>query len=159
MIRETFVAIGAFLAALDPLSGHAQDAPAWPPSAEARSRIAELQAVMSARDSTPAQREAAREALARLLRHPDAAEPEELPAVRAAIAPFPPIPAPAPALQARTATLVAAPRAIPPLSLPIFGLALPPAGRVVIDPATGALFRDTGLGFIDPATGRRIPKR
>src|SRR5689334_5260718 len=87
----------------------AADAPQWPPPPGVAERMRELQQVIIARDSTVAQRDAAREELANLLKSPAGqgkATPDEKPSpdqpkaaaeskaahpARAAIDPHPPI--------------------------------------------------------------------
>src|SRR5260221_13216775 len=72
--------------------------PQWPPPASVEARMHELQAVLIARDSTAAQREAAREELANLRKSPAGQArgrtPGEKPP-RAAIDPFPRVVKPA----------------------------------------------------------------
>lgn len=133
--------------------------PAWPPTAAARDRMQELRTVMSSRDATPAQREAARQELAAMLRSP-AAPPEPMTVAtppRAAIAPFPAIVSPALQVpQAPTASVVAAPRAIP---------AWPdaereaPVSRFKVDPTSGSVMVQTPQGYVDPRTGHRVPRK
>jgi len=151
------------LLALAALPVAAADAPSWPPSEAVQQRMHELQQVIIARDSTLAQRDAAREELANLLKSPagrDKATPDEKPAPRAAIEPRGPILLPA---------IPAAPRPAPasgdvarlevtqpprPILIPIPGA----AGRVAIDPATGNLLRETPAGYVDPRTGQVHPR-
>jgi hypothetical protein len=141
----------------------AAEAPQWPPSEEVQQRMHELQQVMIARDSTPAQRDAAREELANLLKSPAGRAkptPDEKPPPRAAIEPYGPIlmpaipaaPRPAPASSDVARLEVTQPPR--PILIPIPGA----AGRVAIDPATGNLLRETPAGYVDPRTGQVHPR-
>ena len=144
----------------------AADAPAWPPSEEVQARMHELQQVIIARDSTVAQRDAARAELANLLKSPSGygkATPDEKPvrvAPRAAIDPFPSIAAPTiPAIPNPPSAgngvarleVIQPPR---PFLIPIPGA----AGRIAIDPRTGDILRETPSGFFDPKTGQLHPR-
>lgn len=142
----------------------ALEAPQWPPPEAEAARMRELQAEMSARESTPAQREAARRELAKLLKAPGApresAPPSKLPP-RAAIEPFPPIAAPAlkpaapvdPSGVARL-EVVGPSRAI---VNPQTGTVVVPLGSAAIDLRSGTWLQETPSGYIDPQ-GRLIPK-
>ena len=142
---------------------------AWPPSAEVASRMKSLQETLRDPDVTAAQREAAREELAGLLKSPagqargrTADEKPSRPA-RAAIDPYPsvvrpaPAPAPAPPPPEGVARLevVDPPK---PLVDPRTGTVLPRAGDFAIDPRTGAVLHSTPGGFVDPKTGQFIPR-
>jgi hypothetical protein len=151
------------LLAMAALPATAVEAPAWPPSEAVQQRMHELQQVIIARDSTLAQREAARDELANLLKSPagrDKPTPDEKPAPRAAIEPQGPIllpaipaaPRPAPAANGVARLEVTQPPR--PILIPIPGS----AGRVAIDPATGNLLRETPAGYIDPRTGQVHPR-
>jgi len=143
-----------------PGSPAADTPPAWPPSAAAQERIAELRGVLFSREASPAQREAARRELSAVLRNPAAPREPVTPSIappRAAIAPFPAIASPLAILpSAPAAVVVPAPRAIP---------AWPdaeretPASRFKVNPSGGALLVETPQGYVDPRTGHRIPKR
>ena len=153
------------LLAMAALPVAAAEAPQWPPSEAVQQRMQELQQVIIARDSTLAQRDAAREELANLLKSPagrDKATPDEKPVhpPRAAIEPSGPIlmpaipvaPRPAPASgEVARLEVTQPPR---PILIPIPGA----AGRVAIDPATGNLLRETPAGFVDPKTGQVHPR-
>jgi len=157
------------LAALAFVSGFAaavDTAPTWPPSEAARARIAELQAVLSSRDATDAQRRAAREELSSYLR---LGKPPEVKApARAATSPVPGYidtptigkafagsPAPVTAPMTRVAP---APPTPSPIANPAGGVVVPtPAGA--IDPKTGATYVETPAGYIDPRTGQVVPRR
>lgn len=112
--------------------------------------------------STPAERQAARDELARLLMNPGAkAAPVDAPKPpRAAVAPLtpsPPLPSAKPAQPKVTpvAPPVRAPSPVPDGK----GGTIVPSGKTAIDPATGAVLVDTGNGWVDPATGRFVPAR
>jgi hypothetical protein len=145
------------------LTAAAQGAdPAWPPSPETRSRIEALQRTMGDPAVTAAQRMAARDELARLLMHPGAqSDPAAAPmrpraAVDAAARLQPPAPARTPIVPAITpvAPPTPAPHPVPDGR----GGTVVPGERTAIDPRTGALLIDVGNGWIDPATGRFVPR-
>lgn len=135
----------------------------------------ELQAAIVKRDSTPEQRDAARKELARLLMSPAArasSSPlgEGKPRPRAAIEPFPSVPAPAAPLKVpmpgvAELEVVRAPK---PVVIPQTGVtaatpylpdgASQPRGNFAIDPRTGNILHGTGAAYIDPRTGQIIPR-
>jgi hypothetical protein len=141
----------------------------WPPSPEVASRMKSLQETLRDPDVTAAQREAAREELAGLLKSPAGQArgrtADEKPArpARAAIDPYPsvmrPAPAPAPAPQPPEGVakleVVEPPK---PVVDPRTGTVLPRAGDFAIDPRTGAVLHATPGGFVDPKTGQFIPR-
>ena len=150
-----------FLAALA-LAGHAVAAePAWPLEPAAQARIEELRRVIRDAAATAAQRQAAREELVRLLMSPSAAGKTVAPLPpRAAIDPAPPAKAPTPpqATPPPAITPVAPPvRATPPVPDGKGGTVMP-QGKTAVDPRTGATLVDVGNGWVDPATGRFVPK-
>ena len=123
----------------------------------------ELQAEISSRQATPEQREAARRELGRLLRSPGAAPPAKSPA-RAAIQPFPSVPAASIALPASPRVdpgdvarleVVGPSRAI---VNPATGTVIAPVGSTVIDLRSGRVLQETPSGYLDPVTGRLIPR-
>ena len=136
----------------------------WPPPDNVADRMQELQGVISSAQSTPAQREAARDELSGLLKSPAGKSrgrtADEKPA-RAAIQPFGPIvkavanpPLPVPGVA--TVEVVVPP---PKISIsPRGGAPAFPAGPAAIDGRTGHILHDTGNGFVDPRTGQFIPK-
>ena len=141
----------------------------WPPPEDVASRMKALQETLRDAKATPAQREAAREELAGLLKSPagqargrTADEKPTRPA-RAAIDPYPsvvrPTPAPAPAAPPPEGVakleVVDPPK---PLVDPRTGTVLPRAGDFAIDPRTGAVLHATPGGFVDPKTGQFIPR-
>jgi len=148
---------------------------AWPPTPETRSRMTELQMVMSDPKATPGARSAARAELKRLLQSPAAKDPEgdEAPTrARTPLAVAPPMPSPTPPSTSTTsvtgapresdppvAHVVPAPRAIPPFIDPQTGRTLVPGGQVAIDPATGRAYPQVPGGYVDPASGRPIRPR
>lgn len=142
-----------------PESRAAEAAPAWPPSAATQERITELRGVLSSREASPAQREAARRELAAVLRSPASPREPVTPSIappRAAIAPFPAITSPLAILpSAPAATVVPAPRAIP--AWPDAEREMP-ASRFQVHPSGGAVLVETPQGYVDPRTGHRIPK-
>jgi hypothetical protein len=141
----------------------------WPPPAPVESRMRELQHAIIAPDSTAAQREAAREELAGLLKSPAGQargrtrdEKPPRPA-RAAIDPYPSVvkpasaaPAPAPpASEVARIEVIVPPK---PAVNPQTGSVAAPAGRFAIDPRTGQVLHESGNGFVDPRTGQLIPR-
>jgi len=147
--------------ALAALPAVALDAPQWPPPEGVAARMRELQATMSAPEATPAQREAAREELARLLKSPAGQKSPHAPmAPRAAIEPFPRIAAPLvpvapPPEGVARVEVVVPPR---PIIVPHTGSPLVPRDDFAIDPRTGRVWKETPTGYIDPVTGRFIPR-
>jgi hypothetical protein len=140
----------------------------WPPPPEAEARMRELQQALTARDSTPAERERAREELSDLLKSPAGQArgrtPDEKPAraARAAIEPYPSVvapvnvaPAPPPPGGVATVEVVVPPK---PIVIPKTGAALTPSGRFAIDPRTGSVLHEIPGGYVDPRTGRFSPR-
>jgi hypothetical protein len=156
----------ALALALVAMPATALESAEWPPSPEVASRMKTLQEKLRDPDVTAAQREAAREELAGLLKSPAGQArgrtADEKPA-RAAIDPYPsvvrppPAPAPAPPPPEDVAKLevVEPPK---PVVDPRTGTVLPRAGDFAIDPRTGAVLHATPGGFIDPKTGQFIPR-
>ncbi len=116
------------------LSVNAAETPQWPPPEPVAARMRELQQSIIARDSTLAQREAAREELAGLLKSPagqqrgrTADEKPPRPA-RAAIDPYPSVVAP---------MRVAPSAPVPASEVARIEVVVPPPSRFAIDPRTG----------------------
>ena len=159
--RRLIAALG--IAALPAL---AVDAPTWPPPDDVQARMHELQQVIIARDSTPAQRDAARSELSNLLKSPSGhgkATPGEKPvhvAPRAAIDPYPSIAAPlipaipTPPSAGNGVARLEVTQPSRPFLIPVPGA----AGRIAIDPRTGDILRETPAGFLDPKTGQIHPR-
>jgi hypothetical protein len=137
----------------------------WPPPRADEARMRELQQALSKRDSTPEQREAARKELGRMLMSPaagsvpSAVEESRRPA-RAAIDPFPSIPAPptpprVPTPGVAELEVVSPPK---PMVIPDTGSVATPSGRILVDPRTGSVLHETPTGYVDPRTGRLTPK-
>ena len=127
-----------------------------------------LQDTLASLESTAAQREAAREELAGLLKSPAGQargrSRDEKPA-RAAIDPFPsvvnPLPVSPPIAAAPPSAGVARLEVIEPPRIlvdPRTGAAAPRTGRFAIDPRTGSILHETPAGFVDPKTGRLVPR-
>lgn len=137
----------------------------WPPRDDVAARMRELQAVISAGDSSVAQRDAARDELVKLLKSPNAAgrAADEKPArmaPRAAVEPIGPLARPAPNPLA-TVPGVAKVEIIEPSRIPIApqsGAPAIPAARAAVDPRTGHVLHETPNGYIDPRTGAFTPK-
>lgn len=138
----------------------------WPPPAADAARMRALQQEIVKRDSTPEQRDAARKELARLLMSPaardvaSASEEGRKRAPRAAIDPYPSVPAPAPAPRVPMPGVAELEVVSPPKPIvdPRTGAAAAPAPGFAIDPRTGAVLHETPSGYIDPRTGRLLPK-
>jgi hypothetical protein len=138
----------------------------WPPPGGVAARMRDLQAVIANPQSTPAQREAAREELSGLLKSPAGQSrgrtPDEKPvhAPRAAIEPLGPVVKPALNPSIPVPGVATMEITIPPRITvsPTTGVAVAPAGRAAIDPRTGSVLHDAGNGFIDPRTGQFTPK-
>lgn len=152
---------GCLLAALALVGGAVAAEPAWPPGPAAQARIDELRRTIGDPASTAAQRQAAREELVRLLMSPSATGKTIAPLPpRAAIEPAPPARPPAPP-QANPPMAITpvAPPARAPLPVPDGkGGTVVPQGKTAVDPRTGATLVDVGNGWVDPATGRFVPK-
>ena len=148
----------------------ALDTPQWPPPDAQASRIRELQGVIMARDSTAAQREAAREELASFLKSPAGQQrgrtvDEKPPRARAAVidpvhveaVPVTPA-APVPPSEVAHVEVIAPPK---PIVIPRTGsVAAPttPSGNFAVDPRTGSVMHGTGAGYVDPRTGQFTPR-
>jgi hypothetical protein len=141
----------------------------WPPPEDVASRMKALQEKLSDPKATAAQREAAREELAGLLKSPAGQArgrtADEKPArpARAAIDPYPGVVRPTPA----TTPVAPPPEGVAKLEVvepskpvvdPRTGTVLPRAGDFAIDPRTGAVLHATPGGFVDPKTGQFIPR-
>jgi hypothetical protein len=161
--------LALLLAAACALPAFALDAPQWPPPGDVVARMRELQQVIIDRDSSAAQREAAREELSGLLKSPagqlrgrTADEKPPRPA-RAAIDPYPGVVRPLEPLKTPSIApegvarieVVEPPR---PIAIPQAGVAAAPSGRFAIDPRTGNVLHEAGAGFVDPRTGQVIPR-
>jgi hypothetical protein len=141
----------------------AVDSPRWPPPEPEAARMRELQAQISSKEATPEQREDARRELGKLLKAPGSAPPAKPPA-RAAIQPFPSIAAPVLPLPSTPRVdpedvakleVVGPPRAI---VNPSTGAPVMPLGSTVVDTRTGRVLTETPSGYMDPVTGRLIPR-
>jgi hypothetical protein len=144
----------------------AESAPAWPPSGEALGRMKALQGVIADRQSSAAQREAAREELASMLKSPAGQSrgrtPDEKPArpARAAIEPVPTtvIPSPGNAVPmpgVAKLEIVDPPR---PTIDPRSGQVMPQVGAFTVDPRTGNVLHPVPGGAVDPRTGQFTPR-
>lgn len=150
------------------LAGQAMavETPQWPPPEGVQERMRELQQAIIARDSTLAQREAAREELSGLLKSPAGQArgrtAGEKRVARAAIGPYPsavaPVniaPAAPPAAGVARIEVTVPPK---PLVIPQSGAAATPSGRFAVDPRTGNVLHETLGGYVDPRTGQFIPR-
>jgi hypothetical protein len=138
----------------------------WPPPSGVETRMRELQGILGSRESTPAQRESAREELSGLLKSPAGQArgrtPDEHPArpARAAIDPLPRIVKPAVSPPIGPAPPLAHIEIVePPKPLITPSGALPsPSSRFAVDPRTGATLHEIPGGYIDPRTGQVTPR-
>lgn len=157
-------AMGALL--LAPLA-LALEAPRWPPPPEVLARMAGLQARMRDPGAAAAERDAARDELAALLKSPAGQArrtPGEKRPARAAIDPFPGTVRPAhvapraapPADGVAKLEVVEPPR--PPIVDPRSGAVAAPSAGFAVDPRTGAVLHETPYGYVDPRTGRVVPR-
>jgi hypothetical protein len=135
----------------------------WPPPSGVEARMRELQAIIGSRESTAAQREAARKELSGLLRSPAGQArgptPDEKPA-RAAIEPLPSMVKPAEG-KLPSAPPLAHVEVVTPsktLILPSTGIATTPSGGFAVNPRTGAILHEIPGGYIDPRTGQVVPR-
>ena len=163
-VRAPLVAFAGFVLAAS-VAGAIETAQ-WPPPSDVETRMRELQGVLGSRESTPAQRESAREELSGLLKSPAGRArgrtPDENPTrpARAAIDPFPRIVKPAaspplgPAPPLAHIEIVEPSR---PMVLPS-GAVVTPSNRFAIDPRTGAVLHEIPGGYIDPRTGQVTPR-
>jgi hypothetical protein len=138
----------------------------WPPPSGVETRMHELQGVLGSRDSTPAQREAAREELSSLLKSPAGQArgrtPDEKPTrpPRASIDPFPSVVKPAyspplgPAPPIAHIEVLTPPR---PLVIPNSGAVASPSNGFAVDPRTGAVLHEIPGGYVNPRTGQVTP--
>ena len=158
MIRRTLA-----LCALAALPALALDQPQWPPPEGVEARMRELQQVIMARDSTPVQRDAAREELVGLLKSPAGQQrdaPTDKRPARAAIEPHgttlvPVTPLAPPPGSVAHIEVIQPPKA---LIVPQTGAAVQPSSGFAIDGRTGRILHPAGNGYVDPQTGRFTPR-
>ena len=155
-------------AALACTAAQALESAQWPPPEPVAARMKTLQETLAAVDSTPAQREAAREELSGLLKSPAGQARgrtrDEKPS-RASIEPFPsvvrPAAAPTPIMVVPPPGGVARLEVVDPPKVivdPRTGAAAPRTGGFAIDPRSGSVLHESPAGFIDPKTGRFVPR-
>jgi hypothetical protein len=139
--------------------------PVWPPATDAASRLEDLRAVLMSATSTPAERQAAREEMMKMIVN-DAAprRPAQMPPRAAVDSPRsvfegkPDLAKPLPPAPPRNTVAPSEPLASPTVN-PATGATLVPLGRSVVDPATGRMYHEVPGGYLDPATGQFVPKR
>jgi len=160
----------AFLVvALAAASAWAVEDTSWPPPGNIEARMHELQAAIRDPQSTMAQREAAREELAGLLKSPagqvKGATPDEKPVrpARAAIIPFPSVVKPLPPIADTvppTPGIAHLEVQQPPMAPQVSPRATPvaPAQDFAIDPLTGHVLHPVPGGYVDPRTAQRFPR-
>ncbi|HZZ94374.1 MAG TPA: hypothetical protein VFE23_17565 [Usitatibacter sp.] len=160
----------ALLLALAAPAAFALETATWPPPAPVQERMHALQQVIIDKESTAAQREAAREELSGLLKSPAGQErgrtPDEKPVrpARAAIIPFPSVvhplppekPSHLPPSEIAHVEVVLPPK---PVVLPGKGTAaIAPAPGFAVDPLTGNVLHAVPGGYVDPKTGQFVPR-
>jgi hypothetical protein len=154
----------AMLAALAAVPALALENAQWPPPPETAQRMRELQHVIIDPASTLPERDSARHELSALLRSPagqSRADAKPARAPRAAIEPFPSVvkpyervaPPPPPEGVARI-EVIEPPKAV---IIPQTGAPAVPSGGFAIDNHGNVLHPIPG-GFIDPRTGRVVPR-
>jgi hypothetical protein len=168
MMRAPSIVL-AIVAACAAGSAAALDEAQWPPPGDVANRMHELQHVIISPDSSMAQREAAREELANLLRSPAGQgrgtgrdEGPQRPA-RAAIQPFPSVVKPAERV----------PTPVPPSEVAHVEILEPPKPVTIIGPtgqparptpndfavdSHGRVLHPVPGGYLDPRTGVVVPK-
>lgn len=144
----------------------AVESPAWPPPEGVATRMRELQGVLSARDSSAVQREAAREELSGLLKSPAgqargrATDEKPTRPARAAVDVVPTTVIPAPHSPLSMPGVARIEVIDPPKARIDLRSSIPaaPAGPVSFDPRTGNMLHEIPGGAIDPRTGRLTPR-
>jgi hypothetical protein len=164
--RSILVAIAAAFAAG---SAAALDEAQWPPPGDVAARMHELQHVIISPESSMAQREAAREELANLLRSPAGQgrgtgrdQGPQRPA-RAAIQPFPSVvkpaervPTPVPPAEVAHVEIVEPPK--PVTIVPSTGQAVRPTPNEFAIDSHGRVLHPVPGGYLDPRTGVVTPR-
>ena len=167
MISARALLLGALACAALPAA--ALEEAQWPPPAATVERMRSLQEALRDPQSTPAEREAAREELSGLLKSPAGQargrSPGEKPArpARAAIDPFPSVVRPTeihtikppPAEGVAQLEVIAPPK---PIVNPHTGSMLVPTPRFAIDARTGSVLHEIPGGYVDPRTGQVVPR-
>ncbi len=150
-------ALGLALCALE---AAAVDSTAWPPPSPVADRMHELQQVIIDPQSTAADRQAARDELANLLKSPAGQAPhaQKMPA-RAAIEPFPRIVKPLEPMRDDAPPVAHVEVISPPQPITTQSGAtlLPAPGGFAVDPHTGAVLHPAPGGYVDPRSGRFTP--
>jgi len=140
----------------------AVDSTQWPPPSPVEARMHELQHIITDPASTPEQRSAARAELVNLLKSPAGQDRDTTHGrpSRAAIQPLGPIVKPAanPPLPDVPVAHVEAATAPHPVALPNGSVAAPTGNGVAIDTRTGTALHEVPGGYIDPKTGKFIPR-
>ena len=152
------LALAAFTAAAETAT--------WPPPPEVLGRMRDLQSIIANPASTKEERAGARIELERMLKTPGAASrkpTDARPPARAAIDPFPsvvkPIEGKLPsAPTARLEVIQDAPLPRPAINPSTGSVVQPSAPGIAVDPRTGHVLQETPAGYIDPRTGRFVPK-
>ena len=149
-----------------PAEAAATQTTAWPPPPEVLGRMRDLQTVIANPASSKEERAGARAELERLMKAPGAASrkpTDARPPARAAIDPFPsvvrPIEGKLPSPPtARLEVIQDTPLPRPAINPSTGSVIQPSAPGVAVDPRTGHLLHETPAGYIDPRSGRFVPK-
>ena len=157
---------GVALAIAAPLAP-AVETTQWPPPPEVLGKMRDLQSTIVDPASSKEQRAAARRELARLMKGPAARyrpSTYEKRQAREAIDPFPSVGKPSetrlpPPPTARLEVIPEpAPLPRPKINPSTGSVVQPSAPGVAVDPRTGHILHETPAGYVDPRTGRFIPK-
>ena len=139
----------------------ALDTAQWPPPSPVEARMRELQHVIVDPQSTPKERQAAREELVNLLKSPagQSREPTPEKPARAAIQPFGSIVKPAenPPIHTPPVAHVEVTQPPKPIATPNGGTLVPTAPGFAVDPRHGHVLHATTNGYVDPRTGQFTP--
>jgi len=156
----------ALALAFGPLTALAVETATWPPPPEVLGRMRDLQAKIADPASSKEERTDARRELERLMKSPAAPDKPDAPRpARAAIDPFPSVVKPAedrmppvPAQPTARLEVIPDPPRKPVINPATGSVIQPSAPGVAVDPRTGNLLHETPAGYVDPRTGRFVPK-
>ena len=137
------------------------DTAQWPPPSPVEDRMHELQHVIGDPQSTPGERQAAREELVNLLKSPAGQVHGATPAkpARAAIQPLGPIVKPAtdPPIAAPPVAHIEVTQPPKPAVAPNGSVAVPTGNGFAVDPRSGHVLREVPGGYVDPRSGQFTP--
>jgi hypothetical protein len=145
----------------------AAEGPQWPPPPDVLGHMRDLQSKIADPASSKEERAAARSELEKLMKSPAGQQrptQEKRPA-RAAIDPFPSVvkpieakPLSPPPPTARVEVIPDPPPRRPTVNPATGSVVQPSAPGTAVDPRTGHVLHETPAGYVDPLTGRFIPK-